>query len=110
MAKSKRQEPWEFSGEPLKERHGATGPTQNELDIRVFASGAYIGLFERGIRKPQPDVAVRIEEALQTGSFFEQPVRKPINTSPYASYFTEVAKPALIEPAAEDFRRRARTT
>ncbi|MFF0423436.1 Scr1 family TA system antitoxin-like transcriptional regulator [Streptomyces sp. NPDC004520] len=92
MAKSKQQEPWEFFGEILKERREEAGLTQNELGRRVFVSGAYIGLFEQGIRKPQLDVAVRIDEVLQTGSFFERTVRKLIDTSPYAPYFAEVAE------------------
>ncbi|MFI0925308.1 Scr1 family TA system antitoxin-like transcriptional regulator, partial [Streptomyces sp. NPDC021012] len=92
MAKSKQQEPWEFFGEILKERREEAGLTQNELGRRVFVSGAYIGLFEQGIRKPQLDVAVRIDETLQTGSFFERTVRKLIDTSPYAPYFAEVAE------------------
>ncbi|MFH8836369.1 Scr1 family TA system antitoxin-like transcriptional regulator [Streptomyces sp. NPDC017868] len=92
MAKSKQQEPWEFFGEILKERREEAGLTQNELGRRVFVSGAYIGLFEQGIRKPRLDVSVRIDGVLQTGGFFERTVRKLIDASPYASYFVEAAE------------------
>lgn len=55
-------------------------------------SGTYIGLFEQGARKPQLDVAKRIDEVLQTGGIFERTCLKLINASPYASYFHEVAE------------------
>ncbi|MCD2466963.1 MULTISPECIES: helix-turn-helix transcriptional regulator [unclassified Streptomyces] len=91
MAKGKQQDAWVFFGEVLKERREAAGLTQEELGGRVFVSGAYIGLFEQGIRKPQLDVAQRIDMVLQTGGIFERTVRKLINKSPYASYFHAVA-------------------
>ncbi|GGU85953.1 transcriptional regulator [Streptomyces litmocidini] len=92
MARSKQQDAWEFFGELLKERREAAGLSQGELGRRVFVSGAYIGLFEQGIRKPQLDVARRIDEVLQTGGIFERTWRKLINKSPYASYFSAVAE------------------
>ncbi|MFI1655350.1 Scr1 family TA system antitoxin-like transcriptional regulator [Streptomyces sp. NPDC020472] len=92
MARSKQQDAWEFFGELLKERREAAGLSQGELGRRVFVSGAYIGLFEQGIRKPQRDVAQRIDEVLQTGGIFERTWRKLIDKSPYASYFSAVAE------------------
>ncbi|MGW8763266.1 helix-turn-helix domain-containing protein [Streptomyces sp. NPDC055815] len=92
MAKSRQQDVWEFFGELLKERREEAGFTQGELGRRVFVSGGYIGLFEQGIRKPQLDVAVRIDEVLQTGGIFERTWRGLIDKSPYASYFSEVAE------------------
>ncbi|MEX0170657.1 helix-turn-helix domain-containing protein [Streptomyces sp. LMG1-1-1.1] len=92
MARGKQQDTWEFFGELLKERRETKGLSQGELGRRVFVSGAYIGLFEQGIRKPQLDVAERIDEILQTGGIFERTVRKLIDTSPYASYFHAVAE------------------
>jgi transcriptional regulator with XRE-family HTH domain len=92
MARGKQQDAWVFFGELLKERREAAGLSQEELGRRVFVSGAYIGLFEQGIRKPQKDVAQRIDEVLQTGGIFERTWRKLIDKSPYASYFTEVAE------------------
>ncbi|MFE5713875.1 Scr1 family TA system antitoxin-like transcriptional regulator [Streptomyces sp. NPDC056501] len=92
MAKGKQDEAWEFFGELLKDRREAAGLSQSELGARVFVSGGYIGLFEQGIRKPQLDVAKRIDEVLQTGGIFERTWRKLINKSPYASYFHAVAE------------------
>ncbi|MBT2439318.1 helix-turn-helix domain-containing protein [Streptomyces sp. ISL-36] len=92
MARGKRQDVWEFFGELLKERREAANLSQGELGRRVFVSGGYIGLFEQGIRKPQLDVAQRIDGVLQTGGIFERTWRKLIDKSPYASYFHEVAE------------------
>ncbi|MFD3531541.1 Scr1 family TA system antitoxin-like transcriptional regulator [Streptomyces sp. NPDC058664] len=92
MAKGKQDNAWEFFGDLLKDRREAAGLPQGELGRRVFVSGAYIGLFEQGIRKPQLDVAARIDEVLQTGGIFERTWRKLINKSPYASYFHAVAE------------------
>ncbi|MCB8905412.1 MULTISPECIES: helix-turn-helix domain-containing protein [unclassified Streptomyces] len=91
MARGKQQDVREFFGELLKERREAAGLTQGELGRRVFVSGGYMGLFEQGIRKPQLDVAMRIDEVLQTGGIFERTWRKLINKSPYASYFQAAA-------------------
>ncbi|MFD7980140.1 Scr1 family TA system antitoxin-like transcriptional regulator [Streptomyces sp. NPDC059071] len=92
MAKAKREEVWEFFGELLKERREAAGLSQNDLGARVFVSGAYIGLFEQGIRKPQLELARRFDEVLQTGGIFERTWRKLIDKSPYAEYFNAAAE------------------
>ncbi|MER7515727.1 helix-turn-helix transcriptional regulator [Streptomyces sp. NPDC126499] len=92
MAKAKRQDAWEFFGELLKERRETAGLSRNDLGARVFVSGTYIGLFEQGVRKPQLDVAKRIDEVLQTGGIFERTCKKLIDSSPYASYFHAVAE------------------
>jgi transcriptional regulator with XRE-family HTH domain len=94
MAKagSSRQAAWEFYGTELKRRREAAGMTQQGLGHRVFVSGGYIGQFEQAIRKPQIDVAQRIDEVLQTDGFFERMCRKLIHGSPYAEYFRAVAE------------------
>ncbi|MGW1026992.1 helix-turn-helix domain-containing protein [Streptomyces sp. NPDC002577] len=92
MANGSRQAAWEFFGAELKRRREDTGFTQVELGARVFVSGAYIGQFEQAIRKPQLDVAQRIDDVLQTGGFFERMCRKLINDQRYAEYFAPVAE------------------
>lgn len=92
MARGARQDAWEFFGAELKRRREAAGMTQGELGRRVFVSGGYIGQFEQAIRKPQLDVAQRIDETLQTDGFFERLCRKLINTSRYADYFAAAAE------------------
>ncbi|MET7847741.1 helix-turn-helix transcriptional regulator [Streptomyces avermitilis] len=92
MANGSRQAAWEFFGAELKRRREDAGFTQVELGSRVFVSGGYIGQFEQAIRKPQLDVAQRIDETLQTDGFFERTWRKLIDDKRYADYFAEVVE------------------
>ncbi|WP_411147091.1 helix-turn-helix domain-containing protein [Streptomyces sp. A30] len=92
MANGSRQAVWEFFGAELKRRREDAGITQVELGLRVFVSGGYIGQFEQAIRKPQLDVAQRIDEALQTDGIFERLCRKLIDDPRYADYFAGVVE------------------
>ncbi|MGW5661279.1 helix-turn-helix domain-containing protein [Streptomyces sp. NPDC003758] len=92
MANGARQAAWEFFGAELKRRRENAGFTQAALGARVFVSGGYIGQFEQAIRKPQLDVAQRIDEVLQTEGFFERTWRKLIDDARYADYFAEVVE------------------
>ncbi|MFI9253361.1 Scr1 family TA system antitoxin-like transcriptional regulator [Streptomyces sp. NPDC053069] len=92
MASGSRQAAWEFFGTELKRRREDAGFTQVELGARVFVSGAYIGQFEQAIRKPQLDIAQRIDEILQTDGIFERLCRKLIDDRRYAEYFAEVVE------------------
>ena len=58
----------------------------------VFISGGYIGQFEQAIRRPQLDVAMRIDDVLQTAGFFERTWRKLIDDKRYADYFAAVVE------------------
>ncbi|MCT9082046.1 helix-turn-helix domain-containing protein [Streptomyces fulvoviolaceus] len=92
MANGSRQAAWEFFGTELKRRREDAGITQAELGTRVFVSGGYIGQFEQAIRKPQLDVAKRIDMELQTDGFFERLWRKLIKEQRYADYFAHAAE------------------
>ncbi|MFG2556879.1 Scr1 family TA system antitoxin-like transcriptional regulator [Streptomyces sp. NPDC048581] len=92
MANGSRQAAWEFFGSELKRQRENAGLTQVELGSRVFVSGGYIGQFEQAIRKPQLDVAQRIDEVLQTDGFFERTWRQLINDKRYADYFAPVVE------------------
>jgi transcriptional regulator with XRE-family HTH domain len=92
MANGSRQAAWEFFGAELKRRREDAGFTQVELGARVFVSGAYIGQFEQAIRKPQLDIAQRIDEVLQTDGIFERLCRKLIDDRRYADYFAKAAE------------------
>ncbi|CAM5303010.1 XRE family transcriptional regulator OS=Streptomyces alboniger OX=132473 GN=CP975_11315 PE=4 SV=1 [Streptomyces alboniger] len=92
MANGSRQAAWEFFGTELKRRREEAGLTQSALGLRVFVSGGYIGQFEQAIRKPQLDVAQRIDEVLQTGGFFERLCRSLIDDKRYADYFAAVVE------------------
>jgi transcriptional regulator with XRE-family HTH domain len=92
MANGSRQAAWEFFGTELKRQREDAGLTQAELGARVFVSGAYIGQFEQAIRKPQLDIASRIDGILQTDGIFERLCRKLIDDKRYADYFAEVVE------------------
>ncbi|MFI8876259.1 helix-turn-helix domain-containing protein [Streptomyces sp. NPDC055243] len=92
MANGSRQAAWEFFGAELKRRREDAGLTQSALGLQVFVSGAYIGQFEQAIRKPQLDVAQRIDEVLQSDGIFERMCRKLIKDQPYTGYFAHAAE------------------
>uniref|UniRef100_UPI0031CF8D9B helix-turn-helix domain-containing protein n=1 Tax=Streptomyces hawaiiensis TaxID=67305 RepID=UPI0031CF8D9B len=92
MANGSRHAAWEFFGAELKRRREDAGITQVELGSRVFVSGGYIGQFEQAIRKPQLDVAQRIDGVLQTDGIFERLCRKLIDDRRYADYFARAAE------------------
>lgn len=98
-----RQAAWEFFGVELKRRRETAGFTQEELGRRVFVSGGYIGQFEQAIRKPQLDVAERIDETLQTDGFFARMCEKLINSPGYAQYFAPAAELESLATTICDF-------
>ncbi|MYS54700.1 helix-turn-helix domain-containing protein [Streptomyces sp. SID6013] len=103
MANGSRQAAWEFFGTELKRRREDAGITQVELGARVFVSGGYIGQFEQAIRKPQLDMAQRIDEALQTDGIFERLCRKLIDDPRYADYFAGVVELERLASTVGDF-------
>ncbi|MGW9493184.1 helix-turn-helix domain-containing protein [Streptomyces prasinus] len=92
MANGSRQAAWEFFGTELRRHREESGFTQVELGARVFVSGGYIGQFEQAIRKPQLDVARRIDETLRTDGIFERLWRKLIKEQTYTEYFSHAAE------------------
>ncbi|EFL41456.1 MULTISPECIES: helix-turn-helix domain-containing protein [Streptomyces] len=103
MANGSRQAAWEFFGAELKRRREDAGFTQVELGTRVFVSGGYIGQFEQAIRKPQLDVAQRIDSALQTDGIFERLCKKLIDDRRYADYFAQAAELEALATKICDF-------
>ncbi|MGP4086108.1 helix-turn-helix domain-containing protein [Streptomyces sp. KR55] len=103
MANGSRQAAWEFFGAELKRRREDAGLTQVELGARVFVSGAYIGQFEQAIRKPQLDIARRIDETLQTDGIFERLWRKLIKEQPYTEYFAHVVELERLATGISEF-------
>lgn len=92
MANGSPQAAWEFFGTELRKHREEAGFSQGKVASRVFVSGAYIGQFEQAIRKPQLDIAQRIDEVLQTDGIFERLCLKPINDKRYANYFAKAAE------------------
>ncbi|MFS8197053.1 helix-turn-helix domain-containing protein [Streptomyces sp. CWNU-52B] len=103
MANGSRQAAWEFFGTELKRHREDAALTQAELGQRVFVSGGYIGQFEQAIRRPQLDVAQRIDEVLQTVGFFERTWRKLIDDKRYADYFANVVELERLATKLCDF-------
>ncbi|MCK7627859.1 helix-turn-helix transcriptional regulator [Streptomyces sp. RS10V-4] len=97
MANASRQVLWEYWGAELKRHRENAGLTQEMLGEKVFVSGGYIGQFEQAIRRPQLDVAIRIDQVLQTDGFFERTWRKLIDDQRYVDYFAKVVE---LEPLA----------
>ncbi|MDI3390259.1 helix-turn-helix transcriptional regulator [Streptomyces sp. B-S-A8] len=103
MANTRRKAAWEYFGEELRRRREEAGLTQAALGQLVFVSGGYIGQFEQAIRKPQLDVAMRIDETLDTRGFFERLWKKLIREKRFASYFEEVAELERLATKICDF-------
>ncbi|MFF4603563.1 helix-turn-helix domain-containing protein [Streptomyces sp. NPDC001339] len=82
---------WGFFGSELKRRREAAKLTQQQLGERVICSGSYIGQLEAAIRKPQLDMAERLDAELTTDGLFARMCEELINNSPHADYFTEAA-------------------
>ncbi|MEV0438509.1 helix-turn-helix transcriptional regulator [Streptomyces spectabilis] len=102
-AHGSRQAAWEFFGTELKRRRENAGLTQVDLGARVFVSGGYIGQFEQAIRKPQLDVAQRIDDVLQTEGFFERLWQKLIKDSPFAAWFQAVVELERLATRISEF-------
>ncbi|WP_260638696.1 helix-turn-helix domain-containing protein [Streptomyces angustmyceticus] len=92
MARASRHAAWEFWGTELKRRREEAGLTQEDLGHRVFVSGGYISQLEQASRRPQLDVAVRIDGVLQTDGFFERTWRQLIDDQRYPDYFAAAAE------------------
>ncbi|WP_371238405.1 Scr1 family TA system antitoxin-like transcriptional regulator [Streptomyces pimonensis] len=61
--------------------------------MRVCVSGGRIGRFEQAIRKPQPDVAQRIDDALRTDGIFERMRRELIKDRNCTKHFAHAVEP-----------------
>ncbi len=97
---------WGFFGSELKRRREAAGLTQQELGNKVFCSGSYIGQFETAVRRPQPEIAERIDACLGSDGFFKRLCEELIRSSPYADYFAEAV---YLEGLATGIREYAST-
>ncbi|WP_415949730.1 helix-turn-helix domain-containing protein [Streptomyces sp. KLOTTS4A1] len=78
-------------GEELRHARERAPLTQQALGELLFVSGSYVGQMESGARRILPDMARRIDEALDTGDFFFRHCTKA-NKSPYPERFAEAAE------------------
>ncbi|GAA2238891.1 helix-turn-helix transcriptional regulator [Kitasatospora cystarginea] len=83
--------PGEFYGEELRRKRESGGLTQEELGERVVCSGSLIAHIEAGRRKPQADIAKRLDNVLGTDGFFTR-MRRTLNTARFADHFAAAAE------------------
>ncbi|WP_255306023.1 helix-turn-helix transcriptional regulator [Streptomyces sp. Wb2n-11] len=82
---------WPFFGSELKRQREAVALTQQQLGERVYVSGTYIGQIEAAIRKPQLDLAQRIDSELGTDGLLARMCKELIDSSPHPAYFADAA-------------------
>lgn len=82
--------PKAFFGAELRRLREAAGLSQDRLGALVYCSGTYIGQIEAAARKPQPDLAQRLDEALRTDGYFGR-LCEMVSRSPHPEYFAAVA-------------------
>jgi len=78
-------------GAELRHAREKTGLSQEELGLRLFVSGSFIGQLEAGTRRMQPEYARMLDEALETDGFFERNCGAAAK-SKYEEHFAEVAE------------------
>ncbi|WP_370217656.1 Scr1 family TA system antitoxin-like transcriptional regulator [Kitasatospora sp. GAS1066B] len=83
---------WKYFGTELKLAREEKGLSQQQLGALIFVSGSYVGQFESATRKPQLDVAERIDVALDTKGRFTRMCQELIDSSPFSDNFAIVAE------------------
>lgn len=90
-------------GAELRHAREKGGLSQDELGLRLFVSGSFIGQLEAGTRRMQPEYARMLDEVLETGGFFLRNCRAAAK-SKYEEHFEEAAE---VEPQATAIRQYA---
>ncbi|MEU2788330.1 helix-turn-helix transcriptional regulator [Streptomyces sp. NPDC007100] len=96
------QSPREFYGEELRIRREDAGMTQEQLGERAFCSGSLIAHYEAGRRKPPSDVAMRLDDALGTGTFFYR-MRRTLNAVRFPDFFAAAAEAEQRATVIEEY-------
>ncbi|MFH0519263.1 Scr1 family TA system antitoxin-like transcriptional regulator [Streptomyces sp. M41] len=78
-------------GAELRHAREKAGLSQEQLGQRLFASGSFVGQLEAGTRRIQPEHARVLDEALETGDFFQRNCRASAK-SRYPDHFAEAAE------------------
>ncbi|WP_274559941.1 helix-turn-helix domain-containing protein [Streptomyces spiramyceticus] len=89
-------------GAELRHAREKSGLTQAELGEPLFVSGSFIGQLESGTRRMMPEYAVKIDEILGTGGFFERNC-KASTKSKYPDHFAEAAEAEAIATAIKEY-------
>ncbi|MFI7383449.1 helix-turn-helix domain-containing protein [Streptomyces sp. NPDC049813] len=82
-------------GEELRHARERAPLTQQALGEKLFVSGSYVGQMEAGTRRILPDMAVRLDEILETGGFFVRHCTKA-NASKHPEHFAEAAEAEAV--------------
>ncbi|QXE39273.1 helix-turn-helix transcriptional regulator [Streptomyces sp. GMY02] len=78
-------------GAELRHHREKKGMSQNELGKPLFVSGAFIGMLEVGVRRMQPEFAVKFDEIFETGEYFFRHC-EVLKKSKYPDHFAEAAE------------------
>ncbi|MFJ9541683.1 helix-turn-helix domain-containing protein [Streptomyces sp. NPDC101225] len=78
-------------GAELRHAREKAGLSQEELGIRLFVSGSFVGQLEAGTRRMQPEYARLLDEVLETEDFFRRNCRAAAK-SRYPEHFAEAAE------------------
>ncbi|MFF9194970.1 helix-turn-helix domain-containing protein [Streptomyces sp. NPDC014779] len=89
-------------GAELRHARERKGVSQEALGELVFVSGSYIGQMEAGTRRIRPEMAVQLDEALDTNGFFERNC-KAANKSKYPDHFAEAAEAEAEATGIKEF-------
>ncbi|WP_399087163.1 helix-turn-helix domain-containing protein [Streptomyces sp. BBFR2] len=95
MAKPKRLDPSAspraMLGAELRHQREKAGLSQDELGLKLFVSGSFIGQLEAGIRRLLPEYAQKIDEIFKTDGYFTRNCEAAAR-SKYPDHFAEVAE------------------
>ncbi|PTM98169.1 helix-turn-helix domain-containing protein [Streptomyces sp. VMFN-G11Ma] len=78
-------------GAELRHAREKAGLSQEELGLRLFVSGSFVGQLEAGTRRMQPEYARLLDEVLGTEGFFQRNCRATAK-SKYPEHFAEAAE------------------
>ncbi|MFR0353352.1 helix-turn-helix domain-containing protein [Streptomyces sediminimaris] len=89
-------------GAELRHAREKAGLSQEELGIRLFVSGSFVGQLEAGTRRMQPEYARLLDEVLETEDFFRRNCRAAAK-SRYPEHFAEAAEAEVMATAIRQY-------
>ncbi|MET7566978.1 helix-turn-helix transcriptional regulator [Streptomyces sp. NPDC005492] len=89
-------------GAELRHAREKAGLSQDELGLRLFVSGSFIGQLEAGTRRMAPEYARMLDRELGTGDFFERNCVAAAK-SRYPEHFAEAAEAEARATAIREY-------
>ncbi|SNX62078.1 helix-turn-helix protein [Streptomyces sp. TLI_55] len=89
-------------GAELRHAREKAGLSQEELGVRLFVSGSFVGQLEAATRRIQPDIARMLDEVLGTGDFFQRNCGAAAK-SRYPEHFAEAAEAEALSTAMRQY-------